>query len=199
MDDKQFGIVILAAGQSKRFKGNKLTAEYKGKMLFMHTLDTASDVGGCPVYVVTAQDVIKSYAERLGFVVVKNDRPELGISLSLRLGLRACLEDHPGVDGVLFCVCDQPELKADTIKKILREGAEYPGCIIRLRADEVYGNPCLWDRIYFDELMILEGDSGGKQIMGRHEGAIRFIDVPAEELSDIDFRSDLCSTPSRSL
>lgn len=191
MDDKQFGIVILAAGQSKRFNGNKLTAEYKGKMLFMHTLDTVADVGGCPVYVVTAQDVIKNYAERLGFVVVKNDRPELGISLSLRLGLRTCLEDHPGVDGVLFCVCDQPELKADTIKKILREGAEYLGCIIRLRADEVYGNPCLWDRIYFDELMGLEGDSGGKQIMGRHEGAIRYIDVPAEELSDIDCRSDL--------
>ena len=191
MDEKQFGIVILAAGQSKRFNGNKLIAEYKGKMLFEHTLDTVASVGGCPVYVVTAQDVIREAAERLGFSVVRNDKPEFGISLSLRLGLGACLEDHPGVDGILFCVCDQPGLKADTIKKILREAAEYPGSIIRLRADRTYGNPCLWDRIYFDELMSLEGDSGGRQIMGRHEDAIRYIDVPAEELSDIDRRQDL--------
>ena len=191
MDFKRFGIVILAAGQSKRFGGNKLTTHYNGQMLFMHTFNTISEVDGCPVFVVTAQDTIKEKALKLGYTVVLNDQPELGISLSLRLGLRACIQNNPDISGVLFCVCDQPNLKSSTIKKILREAAEYPGCIIRLRSDKIYGNPVLWDHIFFNELLSLSGDEGGRQIMGRHKAAIRYIDVPAEELSDIDYRSDL--------
>lgn len=35
-------IILLAGGASRRFNGNKLTSEFKGKKLFLYTFDTVS-------------------------------------------------------------------------------------------------------------------------------------------------------------
>ena len=35
-------IILLAGGASRRFNGNKLTSEFKGKKLFLYAFDTVS-------------------------------------------------------------------------------------------------------------------------------------------------------------
>ena len=37
------------------------------------------------------------------------------------------MAENPELKGVLFAVCDQPELKADTISRLLRKAQENPG------------------------------------------------------------------------
>ena len=70
-------------------------------------------------------------AERLGMQAVVNQQPALGISHSLILGLREAMAENPELKGVLFAVCDQPELKADTISLPgLRKVQENPGKIV---------------------------------------------------------------------
>jgi len=191
MNSRKAGIIILAAGASSRFEGNKLSACYRGRMLFEYTLEAVSKIRKCPVYIVTAQDIIADAAQKLGFATVRNERAELGISLSIKLGIEACLSDHPDISAMLFCVCDQPELSASTMERIIETGIENPGSIVRPRSGKLYGNPCLWDRRFFEELASLSGDEGGRSIMKEHHDSIIYLDVPENELADIDYREDI--------
>ena len=123
--------------------------------------------------------------------VVINDKPEEGISRSIKMGLKEVLDMYPDVQGVLFSVCDQPGLDASTIQRIFNEAMKHQGCIIRTVSDGVKGNPVLWDKKYFDELLNIEGDRGGKQIMEKVEDKIIYVEADEKELRDIDYKKDI--------
>ena len=91
----KIGIIMLAAGNSRRFGSNKLLYEIQGKPMFCYILDTLYDVQknweqlpGEPescleVSVVTQYDFIAEQAEKYGFRVYHNLAPERGISSSV--------------------------------------------------------------------------------------------------------------------
>ncbi|HJA65091.1 molybdenum hydroxylase [Lachnoclostridium sp. An169] len=187
----RFAIVILAAGAGSRFGGDKLGALVKNKPLYMHTLERMKGFGSFPAYVVTGSGEIAEQAEKLGIVPVWNREPELGISRSLNLGLARALGDAPDLEGVLFSVCDQPGMSASTIQQIFNTGARHPGAVVCAGNGSRCGNPVLWDRKYFPELMELSGDRGGRQVMKRHAGSLKIVQADPEELKDIDRREDL--------
>ena len=187
----RFAIVILAAGAGSRFGGDKLGALVKNKPLYMHTLERMKGFGSFPAYVVTGSGEIAEQAEKLGIVPVWNREPELGISRSLNLGLARALGDVPDLEGVLFSVCDQPGMSASTIQQIFNTGARHPGAVVCAGNGSRCGNPVLWDRKYFPELMELSGDRGGRQVMKRHAGSLKIVQADPEELKDIDRREDL--------
>lgn len=187
----RFAIVILAAGAGSRFGGDKLGALVKNKPLYMHTLERMKGFGSFPAYVVTGSGEIAEQAEKLGIVPVWNREPELGISRSLNLGLARALGDVPDLEGVLFSVCDQPGMSASTIQQIFNTGARHPGAVVCAGNGSRCGNPVLWDRKYFPELMELSGDRGGRQVMKRHAGSLKIVQAGPEELKDIDRREDL--------
>ncbi len=187
----RFAIMILAAGAGSRFGGDKLGALVKNKPLYMHTLERMKGFGSFPAYVVTGSGEIAEQAEKLGIVPVWNREPELGISRSLNLGLARALGDVPDLEGVLFSVCDQPGMSASTIQQIFNTGARHPGAVVCAGNGSRCGNPVLWDRKYFPELMELSGDRGGRQVMKRHAGSLKIVQADPEELKDIDRREDL--------
>ena len=191
MKDK-FAVVILAAGKSSRFgKENKLLSDVDGKPLYTYTFDQMDAFGNVPKVVVTGYDEIADDAALRGMDVVINDMPEEGISRSIRMGLKEVLDIYPDVQGVLFSVCDQPGLDASTIQRIFNEAMKHKGHIIRTVSDGVKGNPVLWDKKYFDELLNIEGDRGGKQIMERVEDKIIYVEADEKELRDIDYEKDV--------
>ena len=53
------------------------------------------------------------------------------------------------------------------------------------------GKPVLWGSTYFQELMHLTGDTGGRQLMKQYEEKIRIVECAPEELKDIDRREDM--------
>lgn len=49
------------------------------------------------------------------------------------------------------------------------------------------GNPCIFSRKYYQELMKITGDKGGKQIINRHPDDVVYLEIKdARELVDID-------------
>ena len=122
---------------------------------------------------------------------VVNQQPALGISHSLILGLREAMAENPDLKGVLFAVCDQPELKADTISRLLRKAQENPGKIVCAGRNGRPGNPVVWDQRYFKELLGLAGDTGGRQVMKNYPGDIMVLAQAEEELRDIDRKEDM--------
>lgn len=188
----KYAIIVLAAGRSLRFGGeNKLMARVSGKPLYEHTLNRLEGFWGFPRFVVTGYREIEKKAEEMGMCAVINRKPELGISRSIQLGLKTCLEENPDIQGVLFSVCDQPNLHPATIQKLLNTAGLHKKQIICTSHQGRPGNPVLWDREFFSELMQLAGDNGGKQIMAEIPGKVRYVEAHAKELQDIDYKSDI--------
>lgn len=187
----RYGIAVLAAGEARRFGADKLSVKWNGKPLYVHTLEKVAAVGGLEYLIVTGNEKLASQAEQFGFQVQENKNPDLGISRSVKLAVQGLLEKKPELEGILFLVCDQPELKVSTIQKILREGVLHGNRIVCAGVDGRRGNPVFWGKQYFSELQELQGDTGGKQIMNLYEDQIRIVGVRERELKDIDRPSDL--------
>ncbi|MGC4019120.1 MAG: selenium-dependent molybdenum cofactor biosynthesis protein YqeB [Muricomes sp.] len=190
---KKFAIIVLAAGRSVRFGSNKLMAMVEGRELYQHTLETLKGFSDFPIFLVTGYEKIAEEAKKQGIRPVINKAPELGISQSIHLGIEKCLEEHPDIQGILFSVCDQPKLQASTIQRILNTANLHKGQIICAGSKGSPGNPVLWDRQFFSQLMGLTGDNGGKRILSGLPTKIRYVETQEEELRDIDFRSDILS------
>ncbi len=186
----RLGIVLLAAGAGKRFGGNKLTAQVHGKPMYLWAMENIEEMKTeLPAVVVTGTPEIVSAAEAKGMIAIFNGQPELGISLSIRLGIEAVIQEDRKVDGILFMVCDQPWLEKTTLVRLM---SEFDGGVLALSYGERRGNPVIFSREYLKELSELSGDIGGRQVMARHRENVRFLEVNDEkELQDIDKREQI--------
>lgn len=176
----KIGCVVLAAGNARRFGSNKLNAQVEGVSLIRRALDAVP--GGLATVVVSQYPDILTLAGEYGFDALLNDRPELGLSRSVRLGL-AHLAD---CDGVLFLVSDQPRLKRDSVEALAALWAQNPEKIAAMAHNGVRGNPCLFPARLFPELLALTGDRGGSAVIRHHEDDLILLETDAPELADVD-------------
>lgn len=188
-----YAMVMLAAGTGSRFGRDKLTEVVAGKPMYQHMLERMEAFPGRNRFVVTGNPVIFEEARKRGIEGTVNEEPWLGISQSLKLGLKAVLNETPDVKGVLFGVCDQPGLKISTIQKIWNASVVKPGKIICAGCKGQPGNPVLWPKEYFGELLKLEGDAGGRAVMRKYPGQIFVVEADENELKDVDCKEDMDS------
>lgn len=201
----KLAIILEAAGDARRFGRNKLLepmadglpmvsrilssirsleAEYRAYEPSNNTSAKDKHVSLVKV-MVTQYDQVAELAD--GFTVVRNNHPELGISLSMQLGIGAAGD----ADAYMFCVCDQPGLKASTIKRLIEsyisacEKSDAP--IVSLSWQGIMYNPKIFSSIYKEELMALSGDTGGRQIIKDHMNELILVEAGSElEIKDID-------------
>ena len=100
------GCLIMAAGNASRFGENKLTASFAGKSLFSLALAAIPADTFALVTVVSQYPALLQEAEQAGFHAIRNDRPDDGISRTIRLGTEAMAD----CAGILYMVADQPLL-----------------------------------------------------------------------------------------
>lgn len=192
----RLAVVVLAAGNSRRFGSNKLLYEIDGKKMYERCLSVVEklirEVPGeraplvgweVSVTVVTQYEEIAATAVSRGFEAVVNPRPQDGISSSLRLGLGA----NPEVDACLFTVADQPWLTGTTLRALVLTWRDSGKGIACAAAGGIPGNPCIFSAKYFPELLALRGDTGGKRVVRAHPEDVALLEVTDEkELTDID-------------
>lgn len=185
----RLGCVVMAAGASRRFGENKLLRQLGGKPLYQRALEAVPREVFSAVAVVTGCAPMAELAQTMGFAVVCNDTPKLGVSLTIRLGLEAM----PDCDGVLFMTADQPLLTKDGVRAVAETFLKEPNCIAAAAADSVRGNPCLFPKVLFPALLALEGDTGGSRVIRANPGLLRLTELPARELADADTAQDLAA------
>ena len=180
--------VLLAAGAGERFGGGKLLAEFDGAALYARAMDALPAEMFVRTAVVSGSEEILAESTRRGFLPVRNDAPEEGVSRSIALGLDAA---EP-CSAALFLVGDQPLLTKASVRRILEAGRENPDKIIApQRPDGRLGNPCLFPAAFFAELRALRGDCGGKQVIRAHPEAVFTVTLPEAELFDTDTKEEL--------
>lgn len=176
----KIGCVVLAAGNARRFGSNKLNATVEGESLIRRALE-AVPVGLAAVVVSQYPDIL-ALAGEYGFAAVRNNRPDLGLSLSVRLGLEQLLD----CDGTLFLVADQPWLKRNSAEALAALWAQNPGKIAAMAHGGIRGNPCLFPARFYPELLTLTGDRGGSAVIRNHEEDLILLETDAWELADVD-------------
>lgn len=155
--------------------------------MYQHILELMKSFPLSPKIIVTQYDEIEQCASQYGFEAIINKEPELGISHSIQLGLKAALEKKPFLEGVMFGVCDQPYLRRSTIDKLLQVFRTTDKSIVALAWQESIGNPCIFGKKYYKELQTLTLDVGGKKILHSHPEDTQLVTVQeAKELIDID-------------
>jgi len=182
--------IVLAAGGSSRFGSPKQLLPWKGKTLLEHTVDTVLESSVSQVVV-----VLGHRAERIGAVlgqrpleVVVNDAWASGQSSSARAGLQALSET---CDACLFVLADQPNLKSALIDDVLARYRRTLAPIVAPVHRGRRGNPVLFSRALFPELVEMSGDQGGRQVMERHEDQVETVEVSdRSQFLDIDTVED---------
>ncbi|MDW2795970.1 nucleotidyltransferase family protein [Clostridium boliviensis] len=182
-------LILLAAGDSLRFNGNKLLYEMNGKPMYRCIIEEIDQLPGglfTRKLIVTQYDEIMDYMKDSGYKIIVNKDSKLGISHSIHLALKE-LENED--TDFLFAVCDQPYLHSSTIESLVRGFKGSKKGLACLSCEGELGNPALFSSRYRKELMELKGDKGGKRIIRAHMSDVFLLEAadPAE-LQDIDIR-----------
>ena len=178
----KIGCLVMAAGSGRRFGGNKLAAELDGKTLIRRALEAVPGALFTAVVVVSQYEDVEELAGQFGFAAIHNDRPDLGLSHTIRLGTEAMR----GCDGILYMVADQPKLRQETVAQIVDVWRQHPDKIVGAGHDGRRGNPNLFPAKFFGELTAITGDRGGSSVIRAHEEDFLLVETEAAELFDCD-------------
>jgi molybdenum cofactor cytidylyltransferase len=180
--------VILAAGQGRRMGGpNKLTARFDGVPLVRRVVEQALASSAMqPPLVVTGHRSGEVSDSLVGLPVQLIHNPDYaeGLATSLKAGLAAV---PPHAAGALVILADMPGVTSDVMDRLIGAFRARGGpSIVLPTVDGKRGNPVLWPRNYFPELMSVTGDTGARGILGAHEEAIERVEIGAAAAFDVD-------------
>jgi molybdenum cofactor cytidylyltransferase len=180
--------VVLAAGRSTRMGAvNKLIAEIGGKPLVRIAAEQALASRASPVIVVTGheRDKVEAALADLPVRVVHNPDYADGLGTSLRTGIAAVPAD---ADGAIICLGDMPQVDAAILDKLIAAFDPEKGALVVVPTIEGRrGNPVIWARRFFPDLMAVQGDIGARHIIASYVEAVVEVPVAGDAaLTDVD-------------
>ncbi|MBO6656828.1 MAG: nucleotidyltransferase family protein [Pseudomonadales bacterium] len=213
----KIGALVLAAGQSKRFGGDKRQATLpNGKLVIQQTLEKVTSVFDEVLVVLRAEDALL-HEKLLHLFPDLNYHhapdSELGMGHSLSSGIKQI----DGWDGVFVFLADMPFVETETLIK-LRDSSASVGMrnspssrpvdspsssrpseasgetswIIIPTHQGRPGHPVGFSSEYLEELGQVSGDRGAKSVINKHEDAVTEIELDDPGvLQDIDQKTDL--------
>jgi molybdenum cofactor cytidylyltransferase len=184
------GIIILAAGGSKRMGQPKQLLKVGDAPLIQHTAQIALATGMKPVVVVLGSNE-KEHREALKKVPVEiasNAKWESGLGGSLKIGL-SVIEKNEKINAVIVMVCDQPLLSTDHLNALKEQYIATHKRIIASYYAGTAGVPVLFDRSLFGEIQNLSNDEGAKKLILQHPNETVGVVFP-EGSVDLDTPED---------
>jgi len=185
---RRVAALVLAAGRSTRMGAvNKMLAEIGGKPLVRIAAEQAVASHAHPVIVVTGHEREKVEAALNGLPVrfVRNADYAEGLGTSLKAGIAAVPEE---ADAVVVCLGDMPQVDAALINRLIAAFDPERGALVVVPSiDGRRGNPVVWSRRFFHDLMTIQGDVGARHLIGNYAEAVVEVPVAGEAaLTDVD-------------
>jgi molybdenum cofactor cytidylyltransferase len=180
--------VVLAAGRSSRMGGpNKLLEQIAGRPLVRIVIDAVLASRARPVIVVTGHQRERVEAALAGLSVQFIHNPHFadGLGTSLKTGIAALPAE---ADGAVVCLGDMPQVDAALIDRLIGAFDPDKGALVVVPTIQgKRGNPVVWSRRFFADLMAVEGDVGARYLIRRHPEAIAEVPLTGNAaLTDVD-------------
>ena len=161
------GVLIVAAGESKRLGTPKQLLQFEGQSLINRLINIVSGAGSFPITIVLGAEAaaIQAQLPDANLHVVINEDWREGMGSSIRFGLKQMIKADANLDGVLILVCDQPFIKSESVQSLIQmqksTGLPMAACFY----EDIVGTPALFHQSMFSDLLKLAGDTGAKKIM----------------------------------
>jgi len=173
--------VVLAAGGSTRFGGDKLLFGYRGKPLVWWAAEALRQAG-VEVYLVTAKREVAQAAGEVNGVIY-NPWWRLGLSTSVKAAVTALLDRRC----IVWMLGDMPCVKPATVAAV---AGRCKGGLVVPTYRGVRGNPVASCRDVYPLALALEGDVGLRALFGRVPVEAVEVEDPGI-LVDVDTPGDL--------
>ena len=179
--------VLLAAGKSSRMGTNKMLEMIDGRPMVARTAQRLLSSRARPIVAVLGNmaDQVDDALSRLPVDRVRNPDYADGLSTSLKRGITALPAD---IDGAIVCLGDMPLIAGRDLDRLIAAFNPLEGrAIVVPTRHGRRGNPVLWSRQFFPEMMALSGDSGARKLIDEHADLVAEIEMDNDSvLIDID-------------
>ena len=153
--------------------------------------------GASPIIVVTGHqsDSVRAALADAEVTFAHNADFAQGMAGSIGVGIEALPGD---VAAALICLGDMPAIEAAEIKQLMAAfDSEKSGAICVPVAEGSRGNPVLFARRFFPELLALEGDSGAKAVIAAHGNVVAEVPMVGRgTLVDLDTNEEIAGFSS---
>ena len=189
-DEPRLAVLIMAAGESRRFGSCKLLADIDGKPMLQHSIELAQSTDASLIRIVTGRwhQEIKQ-AQTSGVIddidLIYNSDWQQGLGSSIATGVSQIASR---CDEVLVLLADQVSVSSEDIERLrLRDDKNQ---IVCASYSQTLGPPAIFPAQFFPELEKLSGDKGAKALLTELTVTDCQVDIPNAAF-DIDFQSDL--------
>lgn len=187
---RRVAVVILAAGESRRYGGLKLLAPLAGRPLLQHVLDAAnaSTLDDVVLVVGHAADEILAAVQLGRARAVLNAAYASGQASSLRAGIAAAAD----ADAAVILLGDQPRVRPELLDALVERQRTSGAAAVMSSWEGRRSPPTLLHRDLWPALEALRGDVGAREVLaGRDDVAVVEVDDHLGHLDDIDRPEDL--------
>lgn len=186
----QIAAIILAAGSASRMGSPKQLLDWGGRPLLRVVAEQALAGPFDQVLLVVgaAQIQVQAALEGLPLHIIANPDYAVGQSTSLRAGVAAL---GPQVAAALVLLGDQPFVTPAIVEQLVAEWRSSGASIVAPVYAGQRGNPVLFARAVFPELLAIVGDQGARGVLSADPARVRLVAFDdARPLADIDTPED---------
>ena len=190
MTESRLGIVILAAGEARRFGACKQLALFHKKPLLQHVIDAALPLRPTRLVVMTGKyhEAIAAANDEgvvTGAELIHNPDWSSGMSSSIRLGCELLSDD---CDQLLVLLADQVLVSTSELETLIARAVD--GGSACAGFSETVGPPAVFSRAWYPDLLTLNAENGAKKLL--NDPAKQVAIVPMKSAGwDIDSKDDL--------
>ena len=190
MTEPRLGIVILAAGEARRFGACKQLALLHTKPLLQHVIDAALPLRPTRLVVMTGkyhEDIASAKDQGVvtGAELIHNPDWPSGMSSSIRLGCELLADD---CDQLLVLLADQVLVSTSELETLTAQAVD--GRSACAGFSETVGPPAVFSRACYPDLLTLSAENGAKKLLT--DPAKQVTIVPMKSAGwDIDSKDDL--------
>jgi molybdenum cofactor cytidylyltransferase len=185
------GIIILAAGQSKRMGVPKQLLDIHGELLLIKVIQEALKVDNALVTLVLGahRELIIPKLKEFPISIMENNAWETGMASSIIRGLAGAYIVDKTLEQAIICTADMPEVTSEYLEELILKATETPKMIVASKYQKILGVPVLFKKVMFNKLLDLKGDEGAKQIFKNNKNTIESVKFVGLGI-DLDTKED---------
>ena len=176
--------LLLAAGRSTRFSGDKLVAPLRGRPVLSWSARTlAAEVDALHVVVPPDTPARVAALEGSNAVIVEHAGRDAGMASSIAAGIASLPRE---VEAVVVGLADQPGISATTVRRLCDHWRAGGAAAVVPRYRDGRGHPVLFARSTFAALASLSGDAGARAVLDALGDEVAMVSMDGERPLDVD-------------